>query len=433
MKKNKLPLLLILSLLFTGCNNSVSEDNPSSPEPAVTLTNGDSETPAIPSSVLDHMARAVSVDGFSVTEDMLTASRINDGNLTRLRDVMKRAAAGEDITIAYIGGSITDGDSASPKNTSCYAYLTTDWWINTFPDANIRYVNAGIGATDSYLGAHRVQDQVLAKDPDLVVVEFAVNDGDILNRETYESLLLHILEYDTSPAVVALMLTTEGGWDYSDVHSPVAFHYGVPIISYQAVLSKGLVTWDQVGSQDGVHPANGGHALIAHLLTAFYRDVLEDINTSTSEEYNIPSSTLTKCRYRNADILFAEDITPTENTGYDPMDVSWIFPGHTGWCADFSEEEASITFEVEAVAIGINYLLTNTDSWMGGNMEVYVDGEYSCTIDSYDPSTWANHLVYRECYRSQDGSSSRHTITILPAEESEGNLFFILGLDVAYE
>jgi lysophospholipase L1-like esterase len=55
-------------------------------------------------------------------------------------------------------------------------------------------VNAGIGDTDSQYGALRVQRDVLSYNPDLVVVEFAVNDnagalGQLLNGDTYEGLV----------------------------------------------------------------------------------------------------------------------------------------------------------------------------------------------------------------------------------------------------
>ena len=105
-----------------------------------------------------------------VTDEMCEDAIMHTGNLERLASVMARASAGEDITIAYIGGSITDGSLATPQKTNCYAGLTQEWWNLTFQDSNITYVNAGIGATDSYLGVHRATQDVLTHKPDLVVV-----------------------------------------------------------------------------------------------------------------------------------------------------------------------------------------------------------------------------------------------------------------------
>ena len=68
------------------------------------------------------------------SEEMMEASVINAGNTYRLAEVMQRASAGEDITIAYLGGSITDGSLANPKESTCYAYLSQQWWEETFPE-----------------------------------------------------------------------------------------------------------------------------------------------------------------------------------------------------------------------------------------------------------------------------------------------------------
>ncbi len=176
-------------------------------------------------SVIENMAIPVDTGDIEVTGEMIDAGIFNPGDTGRLASVMARAASGEDITIAYIGGSITNGDSANPKETKCYAYLTTEWWKETFPGANINYVNAGIGATDSYIGVHRAKRDVLAYKPDLVVVEFSVNDTRNHNKETYESLLRMLLNSDSQPAVISLIITTEQGYDYASDHIQSAFNY----------------------------------------------------------------------------------------------------------------------------------------------------------------------------------------------------------------
>ena len=45
-------------------------------------------------------------------EEALAAAQVSLGNNRRLRRVIERARAGEDITIAAIGGSITEGAGA---------------------------------------------------------------------------------------------------------------------------------------------------------------------------------------------------------------------------------------------------------------------------------------------------------------------------------
>lgn len=108
---------------------------------------------------------------------------------TALAAVMKKAAKGEHVVIACIGGSITQGTISSGSSDSdvpfkkSYADIFFEWWKDTFPEADFEFVNAGIGGTDSYLGVHRVNKDVLEYEPDLVLVEFSVNDEDSLLDE----------------------------------------------------------------------------------------------------------------------------------------------------------------------------------------------------------------------------------------------------------
>ena len=127
------------------------------------------------------------------TEDMIRRAVVNVGNTARLADAMKRAQAGEKITIGTIGGSITQGTAASTTDER-YANRALQWWAKAFPKAQLDFVNAGIGATDSYIGVHRADADLLSKKPDVVIVEFSVNDTDAaLNLQTYDSLVRKIL------------------------------------------------------------------------------------------------------------------------------------------------------------------------------------------------------------------------------------------------
>ena len=60
--------------------------------------------------------------------------------------------------------------------------MVADWWQTRFPSSAVTLVNAGIGATGSDIGTFRVKKDVIEKDPDFVVVEFAVNDAGLKQR-----------------------------------------------------------------------------------------------------------------------------------------------------------------------------------------------------------------------------------------------------------
>ena len=83
---------------------------------------------------------------------MLEASLVNLGDTKRLEKALCKARAGQDVTIAFIGGSITQGAGAIPINTECYAYKTYKAFCGMFGDGdNIHYIKAGVGGTPSEL------------------------------------------------------------------------------------------------------------------------------------------------------------------------------------------------------------------------------------------------------------------------------------------
>jgi len=81
----------------------------------------------------------------------------------------KANTAGAEVKIAYFGGSITAQNGWRPK--------TLAYFQKTYPTAKFSEVNAAIGGTGSDLGVFRLKQDVLDKSPDLMFVEFAVNDG----------------------------------------------------------------------------------------------------------------------------------------------------------------------------------------------------------------------------------------------------------------
>ena len=68
---------------------------------------------------------------------------------------MRRAMKGEKLTIGFFGGSITQGCLAA-EHERAYSYRVFQWWKDTFPQAEISYVNGGIGGTTSYFGVSRI-------------------------------------------------------------------------------------------------------------------------------------------------------------------------------------------------------------------------------------------------------------------------------------
>jgi len=192
----------------------------------------------------------------------------------RLQAVMQRLDAGEPITLATIGGSITTGYAANPPREKGWAAL-----LARSLGPKVKLVNAGVSGTDSAAGVQRLQAQVLDKSPDLVVVEFGVNDqwlDPAVRGSSYEALLRKLLGAKKPPAVVVLGLTQQGNQprDATDIQLKLAAHYGLAALDFgrwmQARVDAGTDHWAALYDEP-VHPNATGHRRIAEALAETLR------------------------------------------------------------------------------------------------------------------------------------------------------------------
>lgn len=284
---------------------------------------------------------------YGVTDAMLTRSQKAEGNRARLAKAMEKARRGETVTIGFIGGSITEGTGAS-SSSKRYVNRIADWWQQAFPQAGIQLVNAGIGASDSVLGVHRVQEDILDAAPDVVIVDYAVNDNpdgetNLLQKEAYENLIRRLLKAPSSPAVILLFMMEQTGKSAQGAQSEIGAHYDLPMISYKDAVwpevQSGKYTWSQL-SADSVHPTDMGHGMIAlfvgQYLTKTYRSL-------ASVDRTVPSvpAPLISDRFESARILDSADLTPTATGAFSVM--SSPYRKWKGWTAGGAGQSMELT------------------------------------------------------------------------------------------
>ena len=351
------------------------------------------------------------------------------GDLSRLAQVLKRAQAGDEITIGFIGGSITEGRGAA-RIQDCYVSQVYRWWYDTFPQATINVINAGIGGTSSYLGVHRVDEELLAHSPDLVFVEFAVNDtAEELYRNSYENLIRKILMAESNPAIVLLFATNEAGDSCEAIEAELGRYYHLPMISYgKAVLPEveaGSFAWYEI-AEDIVHPNNRGHAIFAGLITNYLEGLCSrldriKVNEEHLQRYVLPEP-LTPQRYQSAHIENAATLTPRAELGYGVYDFNYHFMDN--WYA--LEDDSYLSFTVEAGSIGILYQRTEEGTF--GLYDIYIDGVCVRTLDGNFVKYEGTETEAEELYRSPDGAVAEHVITIVKNPASPHTDFVIIGL-----
>ena len=212
-------------------------------------------------------------------EKLLKASVMSYGNNCRLKHFLNKLRNGEDVYIACIGGSVTEG--AGPANyKDGYAYKFCDSLKKRFGSkspakdgANIHFANAGLGGTSSPLGLVRYEQDVvsaLGHKPDLLIVEFAVNDGnECTGTRAFEQILRGALEADANTAVVALYSAAQYRNTQAAMHV-VSEYYNVPEISIQNAFNvrNNLFSVKQFYT-DVVHPTKEGHAFVSDCIMSF--------------------------------------------------------------------------------------------------------------------------------------------------------------------
>lgn len=420
----KMTAFLAALALFSGCAAAGTEKDNLETGNAET---GHTETEQSKMSAEEYMETLFAECSYVTPEMYERATSYAQGDLSRLADVMRRAQAGEDITVGVIGGSITQGYSASDMETKSYASLLRDWWVETFPDSEITYINAGVGGTSSYLGVHRVYEDLLVYEPDFVVVEFSVNDGnDFFYKKSYENLVRRILTFESEPAVMLLFMTMEDGTSAQDNDATVGFGYGLPMLSYRnAVLDEikaGSFSWADI-SPDNIHPNDRGHAVVGELFELYLSSVYYRLDEMEEGITPFNASVMTKEVYMEAALLDSQDITPDVLGSFVEQNVNYTYPND--WYTESGEE--GIIFTVEAANIGIMYGRFTNGS--GGQYEVYVDDEYCMTLNADFPGGWGDSIETTEVYTSSEKTA--HTVEIRKKEDSEGSVFALLGLLVS--
>ncbi len=348
--------------------------------------------------------------------------------MTRLKNLMKRAANGESLVIGFLGGSITQGSlSSTPKN--CYAYLVYEWWKKSFPNAAFSFVNGGIGGTTSHYGGARAWKDVLCYRPDIVTVDFSVNDdANEFFEETYEGTLRRLLAAPSAPAVVVLNnVFYDTGKNAQDYHNRIADHYGIPHVSikdtvYPDVESGKIVRADI--TPDNLHPNDKGHRLVADeickLLDSIKAEVEEETiagkSTKTEASVLLPAP-LTENAYEHSRLIQIQDneaildgflVDPIEKKGM--LDIF-----KNGWTAAHTNDK--ISFEIECSCLAVQYRKSVQQPVPKAKAVIDGDEAHAVILDGNFTEDWGDCLYLEPLLHHAEKKVHRIEITITDAKD----------------
>ncbi len=354
-------------------------------------------------------------------------------NITRLKNLMKRAANGESLVIGFLGGSITQGSLSSTPKT-CYAYLVYEWWKKSFPNAAFSFVNGGIGGTTSHYGGARAWKDVLCYRPDIVTVDFSVNDdANEFFEETYEGTLRRLLMAPSAPAVVVLNnVFYDTGKNAQDYHNRIADHYGIPHVSIKDTIFPDVESGKIVRADitpDNLHPNDKGHSLVADeickLLDSIKAEVeeeaiagenIEDKSMKTEESIVLPEP-LTENAYEHSRLIQIQDneaildgflVDPIEKKGM--LDIF-----KNGWTAAHTNDK--ISFEIECSCLAVQYRKSVQQPVPKAKAVIDGDEEHAVILDGNFTEDWGDCLYLEPLLNHAEKKVHRIEITVTDAKD----------------
>ena len=349
---------------------------------------------------------------------------------------VEKLESGRSVTVAYLGGSITE--------MSGWRNMTTDWMRKTWPKAKVTEVPAAIGGTGSGLGVFRLEHDALAKNPDLLFVEFATNDANAPAESIWRNFDGIVQQTWTknpkTDIVFVYTITSPMMKDYgigkmnpaASAMEKLADHYGIPSVCFgprvaaevkagRLVMSIGEVatavpkeTPDRdslineelkkggklLFAKDGVHPALPGHMFyLQSIVAAFERMRFQpsaDHARFVGEAFFDGQLAAAKMVQISSSMLKGEGWTKLAPDSQEQR----CFGGRGGQFYRADRPGAKLAFRFRGSRCAIYDLLAPN----GANVRVTVDGKVvSMACPRFDSYCWYTRLAMMPVFAGEDG------------------------------
>ena len=242
----------------------------------------------------------------------------SEGNLGRLAKAVKKAKSGKTAKFVFYGnGSNTANNHEYAAVGSDYVELFEEWFtVNYGPCEVYKQGSDGLQSSTALL---KVEHDVLRFEPDVVFLDFAVQDNlanSAGNAMAYDKIIRRILESKSSPAVVALMLTGAEQSSYSQnpqnsnpfasassAQKVIAKYYNIPVVDFEYAVWENmpelveettkteipLLSWKNIAKYN-IMLNDDGHKILSGAVTNLINVVNSKLNKVLAEkEYVYPS------------------------------------------------------------------------------------------------------------------------------------------------
>ncbi len=345
-----------------------------------------------------------------------------------LENTLYKLKVDKALTVGYFGGSITEGAGASDGEKTSWRALHTKWMREHFPEAEITPIMAAIGGTGSDLGAYRIDNDLLPHRPDLVFVEFAVNDNGQSYRhvsEHYEVVLRKIYTANPTADVICLFTITEAIWKYMRegkeyisraAQSAIAHAYGV-----SCILDVGMALADRIlldggdwlrYTNDTVHPKDEGYKIYSALINGLMeKELLGKDAPAALTAKELPATICEKAPFA-ARLIPAQEVLPAEGWTLVDKTLCRRYPSYI----ESNGEEKPFLFRFTGSEIGLYMMFAHDTGYFYYRLDggEWIKGiAYDKYCAKFDRACY--HILFKHLPRRE------HTLEIYAAAESPEN------------
>ena len=369
-----------------------------------------------------------------------------------LENVSKKNA----YTVAFIGGSLTEGGAM-------WIAATAGELKKKMPDKEIVTINAGKGGTGSEYGAARFMTDVGAYEPDMVVIEFAVNDSGTNEKghKAYmESMVRQAKNLSKEPTVIFLYAPIPAEKDDASYKTwlqgvawkeEIAKHYGIKSINVYDYMQedynnikeeKGYKTftdylkkmYQQSGSGFNVH---GGYGKYAEAIKKAFEEDYDgcmakpkDVGVCYAAEKKLVEAKYNFLTVDSAEMRYAGDWkTYDANYKFETSDANatipekhYKYPFFTHGIKQAMKTKAGFGFYTKAGSFSLNF----TAATVGSTAKVYLDDaktEYA-SLSCYSPYHGVNYMTK---WVDLPNDGKKHKVIIIVDKPTTSNYVFRFG------
>lgn len=324
----------------------------------------------------------------------------------------------QSLRVGFIGGSVTAGFAANAFHSGAYPELTVKGLCARGKDAEC-FVCADPGMNTMH-GNLLADDMILCHKPDLVFLEFSINETTLRpSVAAFESLLRKLLTAPEPPVVCIFTIRNASGYSAESFMLPIAEHYGLPCVrlrpALNAALERNALTWADYGDMES-HPTPDGQSLLAECLLHFW-----DTVSAMPDEEPLPLPE----PWLDAPFTGLRFLRPAADCAAVSTDAPLVPRPHPYYAAAWrlTQETGALTVTAECSAMILFFETHSLPEY--GSCRVSADGEPFSppVLDSNSIYGWGNA---RFAVIISEETAAAHTVILEP----ENGSFYLLGIGI---